>query len=89
MMTGTFRLIAFDEGGERGSPENLRLVCQVDGGGKLAIWGTAEHRGNIEAVLVAGVPCTVECEVWEPEPWADNWGHTHWVPQSGQLKVLT
>ena len=46
MNRATFELIAFDEGGVKGSPESLRLVCLIKGGGKLAIWGK-EHIGVV------------------------------------------
>ena len=39
MMSVTkLRLIGFDEGGVCGK-QNLRLVCNLESGGKLAIWG--------------------------------------------------
>ena len=57
--TGLFRLVDLDEGGVAGSPDNLRLVCLLHGGGKLAIWGQAGSRNNIDIVLKAGIPCTV------------------------------
>lgn len=86
---GRFRLIAFDEGGVNGAPDNLRLVCRVEGGGKLAIWGKTDSRRSIDAVLAAGVPCTVECEWREPNPiQAERFGHTHWVREDLDLKVV-
>ena len=89
MNKGMFRLITFDEGGVNGTPENLRLVCRIQGGGKLAIWGKAGSRRNIDAVLSAGLPCTVECEWREPNPiQAQRFGHTQWVREDLDLKVV-
>jgi hypothetical protein len=89
MNKGTFRLVAFDEGGVAGSPENRRLVCLVDSGGKLAIWGKDGARRNIDAVLKAGVPCTVECEWRPPNPvHAEKFGHTQWVREDLHLAVV-
>lgn len=89
MTTGTFTLMAFDEGGEKVGPSGqLRLVCRIEGGGKLAIWGSAGQRQNIDAVLRTGLPCTVECEFSDPSAWGQDFGHTHWVPQNTCLTVL-
>lgn len=89
METRTFRLIGLDEGGVRKSRENdnLRLVCLIDGGGKLAVWGHEVARENIDKVRLAGMPCTVECEWIVPEEWALKYGHTHWVPQGAALSI--
>ena len=85
-----FRLISFDEEPPvQGTPANLRLVCRLQGGGKLAIWGKAGSRRSIDAVLAAGVPCTVECEWREPNPiQAEKFGHTQWVREDLDLKVI-
>jgi hypothetical protein len=91
MVTKTFKLIALDEGGVRRSRDNtnLRLVCLIEGGGKLAVWGTVESRENIDKVQRARVPCEVECECVPPEPWAVRYGHSFWVPQGHKLRVLS
>ncbi len=89
-MHATLRLIGFDEGGvarSRGT-DNLRLVCLVEGGGgKVAIWGNSESRSNIDQVLAAGLPCTIECDCIQPEAWARKYGHAYWVPQGYALVV--
>ena len=87
--TGTFRIVRFDQGGEQvGKNGDHKLVCNIEGGGKIAIWGKKESRDNIKAVLNAGLPCTVECNTIPPNEWADQHGHTHWVPQDSYLRVL-
>ncbi len=85
-----FRLTGLDEGGVRQSRENdnLRLVCLIEGGGKLAVWGRSNSRENIDRVQ-SSVPCSVECECIEPETWALRYGHTKWVPQGSTLRVLS
>jgi len=89
MATKTFKLIGLDEGGVRQSQgsENLRLVCRIEGGGKLAVWGSVGARENIDRVLSAGMPCEVVCEVIPPSEWAIQKGHSHWVPQGKSLRV--
>lgn len=88
-MIGTFRLIAFDEGGVAGPSENLRLVCESEGGGKVAIWGRDGSRHNIDVVLDAGVPCTVECDYTTQIPqWAREFGHTQWVSQNSSVQIV-
>lgn len=84
----TFRLIGLDEGGVRQTEKAHRLVCLIAGGGKLAIWGGSFNRENINAVMAAGLPCTVECEYRDPEDWALEYGHTHWVAQDFDLRVI-
>lgn len=88
--TDTFQVVRFDEGGEKiGRDGNHRLVCNIEGGGKTAIWGSKDNRHNIETVLKAGIPCTVECEYHEPGPWGNNkFNHTHWVQENFRLRVL-
>ena len=89
-MFSIFTLIAFDEGGVRGSSDHLRLVCNTEDGDKIAIWGDERSRKNIDAVLDAGLPCKVECKCCEPcAEHARKYGHTHWVTQTSLLRVLT
>lgn len=88
--TDTFQIVEFDEGGEQvGRPKgDHRLVCNIEGGGKIAIWGK-ESRSNIKAVLNAGIPCTVECDTIPPKKcFEQQYGHTHWVPEHHHLRVL-
>ena len=86
----TFRLVGLDEGGVRGSPDHRRLVCNIDGGGKLVIWGQEGSRGNIDAVLRAGMPCSVECKWVLPTPaFAQRYKHTHWVPWNNELHIVS
>ena len=88
MSVTKLRLIGFDEGRVCGK-QNLRLVCNLESGGKLAIWGSPDVRGNIDAVLEAGLPCTVECEWISPNPeMAEKFGHTYWVPQHYSLRIV-
>ena len=83
-----FRLVALDEGGARGIT-NPRLVCRIKGGGKLAIWGGAKQRVNIDLVLAQGMPCEIECECHEPSEWAKaQFGQLWWVPESAKLKIV-
>ena len=85
----TFRLIAFDESGPQGTSSNCRLVCNIDGGGKLAIWGGKESMDNINAVVRAGMPCSVACEsIPPPQTFRQRYGHSHWVPESARLRVV-
>jgi hypothetical protein len=92
MASELFNLVSFDQGGLKGEPNKRRLVCVTDSGGKLAIWGRevpTRDMANIDAVMKAGMPCTVECEYEEPAEWALDFGHTHWVPQDYALKVIS
>ena len=90
-MISTFTLSAFDESEPRvrkGPTGRLRRVCRIEGGGKLAIWGDDDSSHNIDAVLHAGLPCTVECECTNQLPqWARGYGHTYWVRQGSTLQV--
>ena len=89
MQKGTFKLIRYDEGGIRGSPERLRLVCNTESGHLIAIWGSESSTRNIDLVRDAGLPCTIECEFRPPNPvHAEKLGHTHWVPENTQLRVI-
>ena len=88
--TDSFRLIGFDEGGPREGPNgDLRLVCNVQSGEKIAIFGSVQDRSNIDAVLNAGIPCTINCETRPPADWAaSQYGHTHWIPESVTLHIV-
>jgi hypothetical protein len=84
------KLVGLDEGGVRSSPEinNLRLVCLIDGGGKLAVWGSPDSRENIDKVQAAGIPCEVECDCITAAQWSiTKYGHTYWVPEGYELQV--
>ena len=91
METKTFRLIGLDEGGIKQSQGNgnLRLVCLIKGGGKLAVWGSVGSRVNIDSVQRAGMPCNVECDCITPKPWGTDKGHSYWVPEGTKLRVLS
>lgn len=90
LKTGRFQIVGFDEDGVRGEPQHRRLVCLVESDGKLAIWGKDGARTNIDAVLKAGVPCTVECQYRPPgEAQAERFGHRYWVREDCRLTVLT
>ena len=92
MSNDLFYVVGYDEGGPReseGASGVQRLVCNIEGGGKLAIWGRERHRANLDAVLAAGLPCVVRCKTVEPDPWAaEKYGHTHWVPQHLRLEAF-
>lgn len=89
MSRGQFRLTAFNEkGGVQRTAQSLRLVCVMESGGRLAIWGSESNRRNIDLVLNNGLPCTVECDYREPSPWGKELGHTHWVPEDRLLRVM-
>ena len=77
----TFKLIGFDEDGVRHSQgkKNVSLVCLIEGGGKLAIWGSVGSVQNIDTVELAGMPCDVDCVCIKPEAWAVRHGH---IPSS-------
>ena len=89
-MNGTFTIISFDENGVRENEGKLRLVCNIEDDGKLALWGHEQNRHNIDAILNAGLPCRIECEYSEPAPWASTkFNHTHWVTTQARLEVLS
>ena len=82
-------MVSFDEGGPRGSRENLRLVCTTAVHQKVVIWGGADNRRNIDQVLASGLPCTVRCEFRAPsDVHASRDQHTHWVQQDFSLVVV-
>ena len=88
--TDTFQVVRFDEGGEQvGKNGDRRLVCSIKGDGKIAIWGSKDNRHNIETVLKAGIPCTVECDTIPPNEWGEReYDHKHWLPEHHNLRVL-
>ena len=93
MSDDLFYVVDYDEGGPRENKATAgvkRLVCNLEGGGKLAIWGGEQNRANLDAVLAAGLPCVVRCTSVEPESWAaEKYGHTHWVPQHVRLMAFS
>ncbi len=83
-------LVGLDETGVKqshGKP-NLRLVCLIEGGGKLAVWGSPNSRKNIDTILKHGMPCSVDCTPIQPEQWAMSYGHTYWLPEDGGIAIL-
>jgi len=90
MPRGTFRLVAYDEGGVRGSSDHCRLVCVTDVGEKLVIWGDeGKNMENINGVIDAGLPCSVDCEYREPNPiQRQEFGHRYWIRQDDLIRIL-
>lgn len=44
---------------------------------------------NINAVVRAGMPCSVACEsIPPPSAFEQRYGHSHWVPESAQLRIV-
>ena len=93
MSNDLFYVVSYDEGGAletEGTGGGKRLVCNVEGGGKLAIWGSEHNQANLDVVLAAGLPCVVGCASVESEPWAaEKYGHTDWVPEHVHLAALS
>jgi hypothetical protein len=82
----TFILTGIEHRGSREGRE--RLVCHIQGGGLLAVWGDERNNANINKVLNAGFPCTVQCDPIQPGPYErEHFGHTFWVPQENYLEA--
>lgn len=82
----TFTLTGIEHRGSRDG--NERLVCHLQGGGLLAIWGDGTSKANIGKVLSAGFPCVVECDPIPPGDYErEHFGHTFWVSQGNRLEV--
>jgi len=89
-LCGTFTVVRYDEGGVRGQSDNLRLVCVVSGGDKLALWGSARNSKNIDLVRQHGLPCKVRCQYRNPSPMHyEKFGHTHWVPEDYTVEIVS
>jgi hypothetical protein len=92
MAKGCFRIVDYEEGGPVKSRDsaNVRLVCLTDANERLVIWGEeGSDRRNIDRVLVAGLPCQIECDYIEPsETLKDKFGHKYWIPQGAKLEVV-
>jgi hypothetical protein len=85
----TFRLVSRDDEWSRDRPGNRRLVCFVEGGGKLAVMGTEDERANMAAVEAAGFPCVVVCTRSEPKEWQKRVrGYTDVVHARDELRVV-
>lgn len=84
-----FRLTAIDPGSTDDHPKHRRLVCLIEGGGKLVIWGRDGNTKHIDDVLQAAFPCVVSCDWIEPPAWArQQYGHTHWLEENAFMRVL-
>jgi hypothetical protein len=73
-------------------PRHYRLVCNIEGGGKLAVWGRNGNTANMTMVQgwikEFGFPLLVSCVWQEPEPWSRKYGHTHWLEETHVIKRL-
>lgn len=85
----TFTFLAHDESGMKIGPTGAhRLVCFADSGAKVVILGRKSQLKNINAVLEAGLPCTVRCETYPASRTVGLlFGHTHWVRECSTLEV--
>jgi len=85
-----FGITGFDEGGVRGNPDNLRLVCMTGSDGKVAVWGKHNSRRNIDAVLAAGPQCTFDADWIDPhDDFKRKYGHRYWVPEHADLTITS
>lgn len=85
----TFRLIGRDDEWSRDRPGNRRLICQIEGGGRLAIMGTEDDLENMHKVAEAGFPCVVACVRSEPKEWQRRVrGYTDVVNARDALRVV-
>ena len=85
----TFTFLSYDEHGMMIGPTGAhRLVCVTDSGAKVVIFGRECALKNINAVLDAGLPCTVRCETHPASQTANRIaGHTHWVWECSTLEI--
>ena len=84
----TFTLTGIDGGSVQENKGNLRLVCLIEGGGKLAVWGSKATRKNIDTIQRTKMPCKVQCDCIPPKEWAIKYGHSFWVPEGNTPRVL-
>ena len=75
------------ENESRKDPRHSRIVCYIKDGGLMAIWGRHGKTKHIDEVDAAGFPCAVACVWREPEDWAKEYGHTHWVEENAAFTV--
>ena len=60
----TFQLIRYIEGGVVRTPHGrIRLICATTTGETLALFGIPNNYYNIDAVMNAGLPCTLRYKV--------------------------
>ena len=85
----TFKLTRYEEGGSVTTEIATRLICRTESNEVIAIWGSPGNRGNVDAVMDAGLPCEIMCETREPNTWARDRGHDYWVPEHVPLKVTS
>ena len=64
--------------------DNSFLECRSNEG-LIAFWGSAGNMENIQQILVAPMPCQVECEIAAPSL---HFNHDHWVPEHGKIAFL-
>lgn len=64
--------------------DNSFLECRSDKG-LIAFWGSAGNNANIQQILVAPLPCQVECDIAAPSL---HFNHDHWVPEHGKIIFL-
>ena len=86
----TFTFLAYDEGGMMIGPTGAhRLVCVADSDEKVVLFGREWELKIINAVLGAGLPCTIRCETHPASRSVRrSFGHTHWVWEYSMLEVV-
>ena len=88
MMTQTFMITKYEEGGPQETENAVRLVCRTETNEIVAIWGSAGNRGNIDTMIAAGLPCEIECETRALADWARGRGHDYWVPEHAKFRAI-
>ena len=66
-------------------PKHYRLVCFIEGGGKLAIWGRHGETANVDTIRnwirLFGLPLALSGRWTTPQAWSERHGHTHWLEE--------
>ena len=84
-----FKIVGYADGGvQKDSSGRLMLVCYADSGESIGFSGRPGLRYNIDTVLAAGLPCTVECRAVRPSASMRRWyGHTFFVREGEPARV--
>jgi hypothetical protein len=56
-----FTLVGIESDTDTARPYPARVVCSIDQGGRLIVWGHPELMQNVQTIRRATFPCTVLC----------------------------
>ena len=83
-----FLLTGIESDAEGTRPYPIRMICAIEGGHQLVVWGHPQEEHNVEVLREATFPCTILCVATTPPQLPHVPEAVAWVHPNHVLKIL-